>query len=86
MIAASIALAVVGLAALWTLRDVALRLHAGSEARAAIVIAKAAQEAAESACAEMAGRVDAAEKTLAKVKSEHETLKAGRAFGGGGRR
>lgn len=85
MIALSIALAVVGLAALWTARDVALRLHRGSEARNAMLVARAAEEGTKAACVETAAKVDALAAVVERVKSEHESIKARVTFGGGRR-
>lgn len=85
MIPLSIALALVGLAALWTARDVVLRLHRGSEASEAL---RVAQEAREAIAAEVEARA-AWEREMReeweRVRSEHVQVKA-RVSGIGGRR
>src|SRR5690606_26511943 len=89
----SIALAVVGLAALRTARDVVLRLHRGSEARAALEEARHARQLAEATQASTqatsdaaAARVDALATELReeweRVRSEHVVIKARLAMGG----
>lgn len=85
MIALSIALGLVGLAALWTARDVVLRLHRGSEARAAIDTAEAARREVEAARAALDAAIAKHGATLEKVRSELESVKAHAAFGGGRR-
>lgn len=82
----AIAAIVVGLAALWTLRDVVLRLHRGSEAREAIETARAAEARCVALEASLAARLEEHGAVIARVKAEHESLKGRLAFEGGRRR
>lgn len=93
MIPLSVALALVGLAALWTVRDVALRLHRGSEAREAIEAAQRTEASVHAAVAAVDERATAwteeanaklAEhaKTIEAMKREHEAMKARLVMGG----
>lgn len=82
MIALSIALALSCLAGLWTVRDVVLRLHRGSEADEALRAAREAQEAVEARCGASEARVTEALATVERVEGEWRSVKAGLQFGG----
>jgi len=82
VIALSIALGVVGLAALWTARDVILRLHRGSEAREALDAARAAETAAREAATATGAEVAKVRAEVERVRAELSSVKAGAVFGG----
>lgn len=82
MIALSIALALVGLVALWTARDVLLRIHRGSEATEALRVAREAQAAVQAAreAAERDGAGLAAK--MHEIEGDMTALKASGLFRG----
>lgn len=82
MIALSIALGIVGLAALWTARDVFLRLHEGSEARDAIETAKAVASLAAEHERAADAKIAAQAAEIEKMRAEHVAMKARLAMGG----